>query len=100
MTKFNGDVASPFDASATPYTMKANARLAVSHSAGVTAGQLRVLDNGKTLKTPALTANAKYRLDVVPKGRQVTIQCDAAGVVHLYVLDQWMRPRLVATATF
>lgn len=105
---FDADAATPFDMGTvaagnplpTPYPMRAASRLAVSFSAPLTAGQLTVSIGARTLGTPALTADEIRRLEFGERNEDVVPQSAIAGTVTLYVLDEWARPRAVATGTF
>ena len=108
-TIFDGDVTSAFDmgtVTATnplpnPYVMKGNARIGVSFSVNITAGQLTLATEGaRTLETPALDADVVYRLDYLERARTLTPTCAIAGTVSLHVFDEWMLPSVVATGVF
>lgn len=106
--KFGPDIASPFDlgaaAPAAPlpnaYPVPANARLAVSFSVPVAAGQLTINYGDRALGTTALAADQVRLLDWVERAVEVTIQSAIAGTVTLYVLDEWNRPSAIAQGTF
>lgn len=84
--------------------LPANARLGVSFSASVAAGDLR-LDVGpnKSLNIPALAANRVYRPGVVgERGQALTVVRSGAptGTATVYIIDGSGRARAIATATF
>lgn len=99
-SKFDADAASPFDASADPYVMPARSRLAFSTSVDAAAGDATVSINGKDYLCPALAADQLHRIDVAERNAQVVLTGTLVGTVTLYTLDQWSRPRAIATATF
>jgi hypothetical protein len=96
--KFAADIASPFVATVTPYTMPASGRIGVSFSALTTAGQISVSIGAREMNTPALAANQIYRLDVIDRAKEIVLDCAIAGTVTLYVFNEWMQPFAIATA--
>ena len=88
-------------ATSSALSLPANARLGISFSAPVGAGQLSVdTETGRTLGTPALVADEIYRLDWLERTVDVTITSAIAGTATLYVFDQWMRSYPIATVVF
>lgn len=108
LDKFEGDVAAPFSMGTVaapnplpaPYPMRANARIAVSFSAVVAAGQLTLAVGSAVLKTPVLAANEIYRLEVAARDQDITPTSAIAGTVKIHVLDEWSRSSVVATGIF
>lgn len=99
MLKFDDYVTTPHDMGVTPFEMPANARIGVSFNNAVSANSLTVTANTRTFSTPALAANVVWRLDVIGRDVTIDVNCTITGQVKLYVFDEWMRPRYVATKT-
>lgn len=95
--RFDRYVATPHNLGGGAFTMPANGRLAISCSSSVEAGQLRLTVAGRVYRTPALSANQIWKLDVGNAKAVVTAACDVAGTIKVYVLDQWSRPRYIAS---
>jgi hypothetical protein len=103
MRKFNQYVSSPFDMGGGAFVMPDDARVAVSFDAEIeNAGDVVVTVAGKEFRLPAMPADTSYRINAyVRKGRSIDATAESvAGGLSLYVLDQWMRPRLIANKTF
>lgn len=82
--------------------LRAPVRIAVSFSVPVGAGLITVSIAGRAQTIPALAANRVHRLDVGERGQAVTVRGETgcpAGTVTVHVLDEWMRPRDIATGT-
>ena len=96
-----GSVAANGDSSAV--TLPADGRLAVSLDTSTSASDISINDGVDQTYGSGGAADFVQRLDSTPKGRQVVIHRAAgcpAGACSLYVLDEWQRPQLIATATF
>lgn len=84
-----------------PLVLPANARIAMSHSAGVEAGELRLVrGSADPIPLPALDADQVWRMQYYGKNEQFDVECDVAGTTTLYVLDEWSRPLPIATKIF
>jgi len=80
--------------------MPANARIAVSFSTGISAGDLTLAAGLATFGTPDLAADQVYRLSYVERAESVVPTCAVAGTVTLYVLNEWMLSDAIATGVF
>ncbi len=96
----------PHDFGATGSTalvLPGSARLAVSHSAGITEDTLEITVVGHgTFRTPTLAADIIHKGEWVEKGKSVTITRNGAavGVVTVHILDDVGRTLIIGTATF
>lgn len=100
---FAAFIETPADVSSGPFTMPAGARVAVSHSADIEAGQLRLVVTGptdRTLATPTLAADQVFKGEFLERAVSFTVETDVAGDVTVYVLDEWTRPLEIAAGTF
>jgi hypothetical protein len=97
-----GNVAANAD-SGTSITIPADGRLAVSLDDVTVAGDISLDDTVVQTSGGGGVADFVQRLAIVPKGREVVVHRDTgcpAGACSIYVLDEWQRPHLIATATF
>jgi hypothetical protein len=95
--RFDALVAMPHDLETGDLDMPANGRLAVSHSVGVTEGQLSLTVNGEDHFTPDLTADEVWRLDYVERARAVNVETLVPGEVTVYLVDPFGRHLPIAT---
>jgi len=97
-----GNVAANAD-SATAITLPADGRLAVALDDVTDPADISLKDGvGETFGNGGV-ADYVQRLSVFPRGREVVVHratgCPA-GTCSIYLLDEWQRPLLIATATF
>lgn len=92
-------VTTPHDLGSGPLRMPAGARLAISHSVGLTAGEVTVsLGNGASFSHPALVADVLFPGLWAEKGQDVTVSGAPTGTLTLHVLDPFSNvPLAVAT---
>jgi hypothetical protein len=90
----------PGGTSASPLTLPGNGRLALSHSVGVSTGDVTVTVSGEEDFThPDLEADEVHDGHHVEQGRAVNVAKDAGapnGAISLYVVDPFGRRRLIA----
>jgi len=109
LSRYSALIASPFDlgtvaATGTlpnPFVVPESTRFAISLSAGVTAGQLRILTSrGRTIATPTLVANRIFKTEFMEIGVDLEIASDVAGTVSLYIVDGFGTTSVVASGVF
>ena len=99
LTELDGILATPHDLGSGPLVIPAGARLAVSHSAGLTSGQVTVaIGDRLEFSHPALAADAVHRGDWAERGMSISQTGAPTGTLSLYIVDPFDgTARLVAT---
>lgn len=90
-------------AASAALALPANARLAVSSDAPMAAGVVVVnVAGGRVLGTPALAAGELHEIGYLEIGKEITLEKTTAGAatITLYFLDEWKRPREIASSVF
>ena len=110
LSKYKSLIASPTSlgsaaagASLTAFKLLANSEYAVSINAVTVAQDISLNYGTRSIKTSGGAADKLFKIGRLERGRNITITRAAscpAGTLKLYVLDEWERPRLIATGTF
>lgn len=89
ITAFDSLVATPHDLASGPLVMPSSARLALSHSAGLTAGQVTIsIVTGRVGFThPALAADVVYRGSWAEKGTRISQSGSPAGTLKIWLVN-------------
>lgn len=97
-TRFRALIASPANLSA-PLVLPGRARLAISHSVGLTLGQVTVALGHQHFSHPALTAGQVWRGYTGERTNVVTVTGSPTGVLKLYIVDPFGRHKVIGTLT-
>ena len=86
ITAFAGLIATPHDLGTGALVMPAGARLALSHSAALSLGQvtITIVAGRRSFSHPALVADAIHKGDWAEKGTRVTEAGAPSGTLSLY----------------
>jgi hypothetical protein len=90
-------------ATSSTLSLPASGRLGVSYSVAVLAGQLQAgTSTGRTLGTPALSADEVYDIGYFDEDVELDLEITAAvsGTATLHFLDDWRTANAIATAVF
>ncbi len=93
-------VDTPHDLGSGPLRMPAGARLAISHSAGLSQGDVTVsLGNGAGFTHPALAADQVFRGVWAERGQDVTVTGVPSGTLTVHAIDPLDAGRTLVIAT-
>ena len=89
ISAFDALVASPHDLGASDLVMPASARLAISHSAALTLGQITIsITPGRVgFSHPAMPANDLYKGSWAEEGTRVSQSGAPAGTLTVYLVN-------------